>query len=223
MKTKESFMAKQNVEKYLKEKAKKYHYLLLTDELDKKLFYDVIYRLNCDDKTDKTFRSEMMKNIRNFKEGKEACFWQGTRNEYLYLMLNLAGVPLVIQEKDKHFMCKVVKQEKDFILDKKEIKEFPKNYEQLKIEKRQTKITARTKRKEIELKEINRFVMGDIMYEMKTVSEKQRAQEYNELYKEVSTRINNSPLPTENKTKIQKVLEENIINSTKSAEKEKER
>ena len=223
MKTKESFMAKQNVEKYLKEKTKKYHYLLLTDELDKKLFCDVIYRLNCDDKTDKNFRSEMMKNIRNFKEGKEARFWQGTRNKYLYLMLNLAGVPLVIQEKDKHFMCKVVKQEKDFILDKKEIKEFPKNYEQLKIEKRQTKITARTKRKEIELKEINRFVMGDIMYEMKTVSEKQRSQEYDELYKEVSTRINNSPLPTENKTKIQKVLEENIINSTKSAEKEKER
>ena len=135
MKTKESFMAKQNVEKYLKEKAKKYNYLLLTDELDKKFFYDVIYRLNCDNKTDKTFRSEMMKNIKNFKEGKEARFWQGTRNEYLNLMLNLAGVPLVIQEKDKHYMCKVVKQEKDFMLDKKEIKEFPKNYEQLKIEK----------------------------------------------------------------------------------------
>ena len=65
--------------------------------------------------------------------------------------------------------------------------------------------------------------MGDIMYEMKTVTEKQRTQEYNELYKDISTRINNSPLPAENKTKIQKVLEENILNSTKSAENEKER
>lgn len=199
----------------------KSNYVYISNPLNVKVYNETIDMLNGTGTLSVKYKENIEQNVNDFLNGKNIRFWQGTANEHAHIILNLIGVPVITQEKDKYFISKIVKHSDEYVNEKQEIDSLPEDMEKLEIGRYNTLINIVTDNNDIELKQVNRFVAGDIMYEMSVVNKMKRNHEYQKLYNNVKNQIDKSNLPDKNKKDINKSLEKNIIISTKIDELEK--